>query len=83
MAGCTCLAGDVFGEYTFDKPLDIGSKVTFPDMGAYTMSKAHRFNGISLPSIYTRKSDGTVRLIKEDTFDEFARTSGVNDSELV
>jgi hypothetical protein len=49
----------------------------FIEPGAYTISKAHRFNGISLPTIYTRKSDGAVQLIKEDTFDEYASTSGV------
>ncbi len=77
LAGCTCLAGDVFGEYAFDTPLDIGSKVKFPNMGAYTISKAHRFNGVALLSIYMRRSDGAVHLLKEDTFDDFAGTSGV------
>ena len=33
LAGCTCLAGDVFGEYAFDRVLDIGSRVTFPQYG--------------------------------------------------
>lgn len=46
-------------------------------MGVYTMSKAHPFDGIILPTIYTRKSDGAVQLIKEDTFDEYASTPGV------
>ncbi len=77
LAGCTCLAGDVFGEYTFDTPLAVGSRVTFLNMGAYTMSKAHRFNGVGLPTIYTRHNDGTLDMIKEDTFDAFAQTSGV------
>jgi hypothetical protein len=57
--------------------LDIGLKVTFANMGVYTMSKAHPFDGIILPTIYTRKSDGAVQLIKEDTFDEYASTPGV------
>ena len=77
LAGCTCLAGDGFGEYSFDQQLQIGSRVTFLDMGAYTMSKAHRFNGIELPAIYHRGSDGTVSLVHEDCFVEFAYGTGV------
>ncbi len=83
LAGCTCLAGDIFGEYTFDAPLDVGSKVKFLNMGAYTISKAHRFNGVGLPTIYMRRSNGAVQLLKEDTFDDFAGTSGVIHSAVV
>ena len=77
LAGCTCLAGDIFGEYTFDSPLSIGSRITFLNMGAYTISKAHRFNGIGLPTLYTRETDGTLKQIQEDSFDAFARTMGI------
>lgn len=78
LTGCTCLAGDVFGEYTFDEPLAIGSRITFLNMGAYTMSKAHRFNGVALPTIYVRRLDGTLEEIRADSFDEFARYAGVS-----
>jgi len=77
LAGCTCLAGDIFGEYAFDTPLSIGSRITFLNMGAYTMSKAHRFNGVGLPALYARDGDGVLKLIKEDSFDAFARTMGM------
>ncbi|MDP6389502.1 MAG: hypothetical protein QF654_06380 [Alphaproteobacteria bacterium] len=77
LAGCTCLAGDVFGEYAFDMPLEVGSRVTFLNVGAYTMSKAHRFNGVGLPSIYLRRRDGSLKLVAEDSFEEFAQLSGV------
>ena len=77
LAGCTCMAGDVFGEYAFDIPLAVGSRVTFLNMGAYTISKAHRFNGVGLPSIYLRWRDGSLKLVREDSFEEFAHLSGV------
>lgn len=77
LAGCTCLAGDVFGEYAFDIPLSVGTRVTFLNMGAYTMTKAHRFNGIALPTVYTRRADGVMRLVVEDSFDDFARSVGI------
>jgi carboxynorspermidine decarboxylase len=79
LAGCTCLAGDVFGEYSFDAPLTVGSRIVFPNMGAYTMSKAHRFNGVGLPTIYARRLDGALVEIRADGFDEFARNTGVAD----
>ena len=77
LAGCTCLAGDVFGQYSFDSALTIGSRITFLNMGAYTMSKAHRFNGVGLPTIYLRRLDGSLGRVETDSFDEFARNAGV------
>ena len=29
--GPTCLAGDIIGDYSFDKPLEIGQKLVFTD----------------------------------------------------
>jgi len=52
LAGCTCLAGDVFGRYRFNEPLQVGDKVVFKNVGAYTLIKANRFNGYNLPDIY-------------------------------
>ena len=59
LAGMSCLAGDVFGEYRFDKPLSIGSRVVFTDAGAYTIVKANTFNGIPLPTVYELRDDGS------------------------
>jgi carboxynorspermidine decarboxylase len=52
LAGCTCLAGDVFGKYRFTEPLQVDDKVVFKNVGAYTLIKANRFNGYNLPDIY-------------------------------
>ncbi|MGH2272317.1 carboxynorspermidine decarboxylase [Anaerohalosphaeraceae bacterium U12dextr] len=51
LAGPTCLAGDVIGDYSFDHPLKIGDKLVFGDMAHYTMVKNTMFNGINLPDI--------------------------------
>ena len=53
LGGLTCLAGDVIGDYSFDKPLTIGQKLVFLDMAHYTMVKTTTFNGVRLPSIAT------------------------------
>lgn len=52
LVGSTCLAGDVFGEYTFEQALQIGDKICFAKVGAYTLVKANRFNGYNYPDIY-------------------------------
>jgi carboxynorspermidine decarboxylase len=81
LAGCSCLAGDVFGEYAFNEALEIGSRITFENVGAYTMVKATMFNGINLPSIYILDEAGDLRLIREFTFEDFASRCGapIND----
>ncbi|MCK9396767.1 MAG: carboxynorspermidine decarboxylase [Methylobacter sp.] len=56
LAGCTCLAGDVFGKYHFREPLEVGDKVIFKNVGAYSLIKANRFNGCNLPDIYLSNS---------------------------
>ena len=70
IAGSTCLAGDVFGEYALDEPLKIGSQVVMYGVGAYNLVKAHTFNGLPLPSIYSLGVGGEVTLMKRFTMDE-------------
>lgn len=53
LGGMTCLAGDVIGDWSFDKELKPGDRLTFLDMGHYSMVKTTTFNGIRLPSIAT------------------------------
>ena len=77
LAGRSCLAGDLFGDYAFVEPLEIGSRVVFCNAGAYTLPKMHTFNGINLPSIYALTEDGGLVLKKEFSYQEFASRSGV------
>ena len=53
LGGLTCLAGDVIGDYSFDRPLGLGDKLVFLDMAHYTMVKTSTFNGVRLPAIAT------------------------------
>ena len=77
LAGSTCLAGDIFGEYSFEEPLEVGSRVIFGDFGAYTLVKAHTFNGLNFPSIYALTAHGDLVLKKRFTFEEYARRWGM------
>ena len=72
LAGATCLAGDVFGDYSFAAPLAVGDRVAFKNAGAYTLTKAHMFNGVDLPVIYALTESGELQLKKEFGYRTFA-----------
>jgi carboxynorspermidine decarboxylase len=82
LAGASCLAGDIFGEYSFKTPLMIGSRIVFEEMGAYTMVKANMFNGINLPSIYLLDSDQNLKLIKQFSYEDFLSRCGEVNNEI-
>ena len=71
LAGASCLAGDIIGDWSFDTPLKPGDRVIFEDMAHYTMVKTNTFNGIRLPHIALRETDGTVRLVRSFGYDDF------------
>ncbi len=73
LAGPTCLAGDVIGDYSFDKALVEGDTLIFEDMAIYSMVKNNTFNGMPLPAIALKEKNGAYRLIKEFGYDEFKR----------
>lgn len=67
----TCLAGDSIGEYSFDKPLNIGDRLVFGDMAIYSMVKNNTFNGMPLPEIILMKKDGTFRQLRKFGYSDF------------
>ena len=71
LSSCTCLAGDVVGDYSFDSELNIGDKLVFGDMAIYSMVKNNTFNGMPLPSIVLKKFDGTFSVIKKFDYKHF------------
>jgi len=71
LAGNTCLAGDVMGDYSFDEPLQIGDTVIFEDQMHYTMVKATTFNGIKLPAIAIKHSNGNIEVVREFGYEDF------------
>ena len=71
LAGPSCLAGDIIGDYSFDEPLDRGDKLVFSDMALYSIVKNTTFNGINLPDISVIREDGKVELIKRFGFNHY------------
>lgn len=71
LAGRSCLAGDVFGEYRLKKRLRVGDKVRFGNAAAYTMVKTNWFNGLPMPSIVAQKLDGRLEVIRVFDYHDF------------
>ena len=71
LGGNSCLAGDVIDEYSFDAPLQPGTRLIFEDMLHYTMVKTTFFNGVEHPAIGILKSNGEFELVKTFTYEDF------------
>lgn len=71
LGGPTCLAGDIIGDYSFDRPLKEGDRLVFCDMAIYTMCKNNTFNGMPLPSICLERLDGSTELVKSFGYEDF------------
>ena len=71
LGGNTCLAGDIIGDYSFDKPLKVGDKIILEDMIHYTMVKTTMFNGIKLPSIIIKNNYNTYKVIKNFCYNDY------------
>lgn len=71
LAGPTCLAGDVIGDYVFDHPLQCGERLVFQDMAIYTMVKTNTFNGMNLPDIVLEKEDGECEIVRTFGYEDF------------
>lgn len=69
--GNSCLAGDVFGEFSFESPLQPGSRISIQDAAGYTMVKKNWFNGVRMPAIAIRELDGEIRLVREFGYQDY------------
>lgn len=71
LAGPTCLAGDVIGDYTFRQQLQPGDRLEFQDMAIYTMVKNNTFNGMKLPDIILERENGDCQAIRKFGYEDF------------
>ena len=71
LSSYTCLAGDIIGDYSFDKEIRIGDRLIFEDMAIYSMVKNNTFNGIPLPDICAMDEEDNCRLIKSFGYEDF------------
>lgn len=76
LGGPTCLSGDVIGDYTFDRELNIGDVLVFGDMAIYTTCKNNTFNGMPLPDIYRLKEDCNAEKLTNFGYGDFKHRLG-------
>jgi len=70
-AGVSCMAGDIIGEYKLTTPLQIGTKVIFSEMGAYTFARENFFNGINHPAIVFFDRTQGFRIVKQFNYHDY------------
>lgn len=76
LSSCTCLAGDVIGDYSFDREIAVGDRLYFEDMAIYSMVKNNTFNGMCLPSIAVMDDKGVCRVVKRFGYEDFKERLG-------
>lgn len=76
LGGPTCLAGDVIGDYRFGQALSEGDLLLFGDMAIYTTCKNNTFNGMPLPDIWKRTTQGELVRLTAFSYDDFQMRLG-------
>jgi len=72
LGGQSCLAGDVIGDFSFERPLEVGQRLVFEDMAYYSMVKTTTFNGVRLPSIAIWNSGSdALRVVRDFGYEDF------------
>jgi carboxynorspermidine decarboxylase len=72
LGGPSCLAGDIIGDWSFEKPLKPGDRLAFLDMAHYTMVKTTTFNGIRHPDICTFEPEtGELKVVRSFGYEDF------------
>lgn len=72
VCGKSCLAGDIFGEFSFEQPLQAGDRISIQDAAGSTMVKKNWFNGLNMPSIVVRRLSGETEIVKTFGYDDYA-----------
>ncbi len=77
LGGPSCLAGDVIGDWSFDRPLQPGDRLAFEDMAHYTLVKTTTFNGIQHPHLCTFEPDtGELKVLRSFGYEDFRSKLG-------
>lgn len=71
LGGISCLAGDIIGDYSFSKALEIGQRLVFLDMAHYTMVKNTTFNGVPLPDISLYSESSGLETIRSFNYEDY------------
>ena len=76
ICGKSCLAGDIFGEFRFPAPLQVGDRLSILDAAGYTMVKKNWFNGVQMPAIAIREIDGSITVARQFGYQDYRSSLG-------
>jgi carboxynorspermidine decarboxylase len=76
LGAATCLAGDIIGDFSFARPLQVGDTLVFDDMAHYTMVKTSFFNGVQHPDIVLMDEAGTTKTVRTFSYEDFRSRLG-------
>lgn len=73
MGGNSCLAGDYYGDWSFDDGHEpqVGERIVFRDMIHYTMVKTTMFNGVTHPSIAIYDPASGLRIVRRFGYEDY------------
>lgn len=71
MGGNSCLSGDFYASWSFDKELQVGDRIVFEDMIHYTTVKTTMFNGVTHPGIGIWTKDERFQLIRRFGYEDY------------
>ncbi|MDR0938654.1 MAG: carboxynorspermidine decarboxylase [Mediterranea sp.] len=71
LGGNSCLSGDYMGWWSFGHELRVGERIVFEDMIHYTTVKTNMFNGIHHPAIGLWTKEGTARLYRQFSYEDY------------
>ncbi|WP_174804176.1 carboxynorspermidine decarboxylase [Martelella limonii] len=71
ICGKSCLAGDIFGEFSFEQAVKVGDRLSIENAAGYTMVKKNWFNGVKMPAIAHRELDGTIRPVRQFGYEDY------------
>lgn len=73
LTGPSCYAGDIWGDYSFNSPLQSGQYVIFKDTAPYSMVKNNNFNGIPFPAVAVYDKKNGLNITKTYDYECFRR----------
>ena len=83
IAGKSCLAGDVFGEFDFPEPLAVGDRISLLNAGGYTMVKKNWFNGVAMPAIAIRRKTGAIDLVQSFDYADYVASLSLGQADTL
>lgn len=68
IGGCSCMADDCLGAYTFDEKLSVGQTLIIENAVHYSLEKSSHFNGIRHPALAIRRENDQIDVVRRFGF---------------